>query len=184
LRDEASGPITAWQHYPTADCIDPNSGAMFYYHAHDPQEWGRDEHGHFHLFIRPSIDADYSHVMAIAMTPQGVPHGLFATNGWVTDETMLPADEIMQLLDERWEITRARPSWLVAQWLTAVVTLLRPHAAELLANRDRYIGWNNDEHADEKILEDRGTHILSEMALDFSATLQAVQAEVGRRMAG
>jgi hypothetical protein len=182
FRDEVSGPITAWQHYPSEDCVDPRSGAMFYYHAHDPDDWHRDEHGHFHLFVRPSTDADFTHVMAISMTPQGVPNGLFATNGWVTDESMLPAYEVQQLLVKRWEISRARPSWLVVQWLTAVLTMLRPYAARLLESRDRRLGWSKSRQPNVELLEDRETHILSEMVLDFPATLQAIQAEVGRRV--
>lgn len=182
LRDEESGPIKAWQHYPIDDCVDPHSGAMFYYHAHDPGEWSRNEHGHFHLFVRPAAEAEYSHVMAISISPQGVPNGLFVTNGWVTDETMLLADEVVQLLEERWEISRARPSWLVVQWLGAVLKMLRPHAEALLTQRDNRLGWREGSEPDKELLGDRGTHVLSEMALDFPATLQAVQAEVGRRM--
>ena len=182
LRDEASGPITVWQHYPTDDCVDPRSGAMFYYHAHDPDDWHRDEHGHFHLFVRPFADADFSHVLAVAMTSQGIPNGLFATNGWVTDETMRPADVVLHMLEERWEIARARPSWLVVQWLAAVLKLLRPHTGELLLQRDQRLGWREGSSPNIEILEDRKTHVLSEMALDFPATLQAVRREVERRM--
>jgi hypothetical protein len=182
LRDEESGPITAWQHYPVDDCVDPRTGAMFYYHAHDPGDWNRGEHGHFHLFVRPSAEAEFSHVMAISMTAQGVPNGLFATNGWVTDESMLPAPEVLRLLEDRWEISRARPSWLVVQWLTALLKLLRPHAAELLERRDRRLGWSESRSPNVEILEDRETHILSEMALDLPTVLQAIQVEVGRRM--
>jgi len=177
LRDHGDAPIEPWEHYPEDDCRDPNSGAMFYYHAHHPNEWARDEHGHFHLFVRPSAEGDFTHVMALSMTPYGVPNGLFATNGWVTDEVMLPADQVLQLMDERWEITRARPSWLVVQWISALLKIVRPQLEELLQRRDNAIGWTGDGLSSTGILDDDQTHILSELPLNLIDMLEAVQAE-------
>jgi hypothetical protein len=182
FRDRDGGPIQAWAHYPPDDCRDPESGAMFYYHAHDPDDWDREEHGHFHLFVRPEVDAGFSHVMAISMTAQGVPHALFATNGWVTDEVMVPAAEVLRLLDERWHIARARPSWLVVQWLTAMVKLLRPHAEALLQCRDGVVGWTAEGKSSSGILDDRNTHVLGEMSLDYMGMLEAIQTEVRDRL--
>jgi hypothetical protein len=181
FRDSGETPIEAWEHYPPDDSRDPNSGAMFYYHAHDPQEWNRLEHGHFHLFVRPEADASFTHVMAISMTPYGLPNALFATNGWVTDETILPSQEVMQMLEERWDIARARPSWLVVQWLNAVLKLMQPYAAELLQKRDALLGWTDGNPPSQAILEDRDRHILSDIPIDFMAMLQAVQDEVQKR---
>ena len=183
LRDWGETPIEPWVHYPADDCRDPKSGAMFYYHAHEPEEWDRDEHGHFHLFVRPEADGEFSHVMAISMSAYGVPSALFATNGWVTDEVMRPAGELLQLVDERWEITRARPSWLVVQWLTAMMTLLRPQMEALLEQRDRALRWQLGKAPSTEVLEDRDTHILSELPLDLMETLAAVQAQAQARFA-
>lgn len=182
FRDRSEKPITAWEHYPADDCRDPQSGAMYYYHAHEPEEWHRDEHGHFHLFVRPSADADFTHVMAIAMSAHGLPNALFSTNGWVTDEKMLPANEVMQLLEERWEINRARPSWLVTQWLSSMVKLLRPFTEKLLQLRDQQFTWSDDGKPSGTLLDDRNTHILSELSLDLMAVLQAIQEEAQQRM--
>jgi len=181
FRDEGDGPITVWEHYPADDSRDPETGAMFYYHAHVPKEWDRDEHGHFHLFVRPSPDAEFSHIMAIAMTPYGVPSGLFATNGWVTDETMRPADEILELLEQRWEIARARPSWLVVQWLGAMVKLLRPQAATLLLQRDQVLDWTPEQAPSSEILGDQSRHILAELSLNLVELLEAIQSEAASR---
>lgn len=182
LRDQDDAPIVPWEHYPADDCRDPNSGAMFYYHAHHPSEWSRDEHGHFHLFVRPSTEGDFTHVMALSMTPYGVPNGLFATNAWVTDEVMLPADEVLQLVDERWEIARARPSWLVVQWITAILKIVRPQLEELLQLRDKAIGWTIAPKSTTGVLEDKTTHILSELPLDFLGILEAIQVEGHTRL--
>ena len=182
LRDRGTAPIETWAHYPTDDCIDPKSGAMYYYHAHDPVAWTRQEHGHFHLFVRSEQTHDFSHLMAISMSPQGIPNRLFTTNGWVTDEVMLPAEELLRQLDEGWEIRRARPSWLVAQWLMAMPVLLRPQVTALLRQRDSILGWTRDGHASTQVLEDRNLHLLSEVPLDLVDVLEAVQMEAHTRV--
>ncbi len=182
FRDRSDTPITAWEHYPPADCSDPKTGSMFYYHAHEPEEWHRDEHGHFHLFVRSTAAADFTHAMAIAMTPRGLPNALFCTNDWVTAEKMLPAEEVLQLLNERWEITRARPSWLVTQWLMAMLKLLQPFTEKLLRQRDQHLRWSADGQAYGTLLGDRSVHILSELPLDLMAMLQSIQEETQQRM--
>jgi hypothetical protein len=182
LASQTDQPIEAWVHYPADDCRDPDSGAMVYYHAHDPRDWNRDEHGHFHLFVRADAAGDFSHVAAISMTPYGIPNGMFATNGWVTDESMRPAAEVLRMLDENWMINRARPSWLVLKWLDALLTLTRPWVEKLLSSRDRVVGWGEEGRSLSAILDDRDTHILSELPLDWPAILKSVQAEARNRM--
>jgi hypothetical protein len=182
FRDRSNKPITAWEHYPADDCRDPKSGAMFYYHAHEPEEWDRDEHGHFHLFVRRKADGDFTHAMAIAMTPHGLPNALFSTNDWVTAEKMLPATEVLDLLHQRWEINRARPSWLVAQWLSAMVRLLQPMTENLLQRRDQKLTWSVDGKPSGTLLGDRNTHILSELPVDLIEMLQAIQEEAQQRI--
>ncbi len=183
LRDSTDNPIQAWTHYPQDDCLDPQSGAMVYYHAHDADEWPRDEHGHFHLFVRPAPDQAFTHVAAVSMSAYGLPLALFATNGWVTDERMLPAAEILQLLDNgMWQIHRTRPSVLVLQWLAAFLTLARPFIEQLLLCRDEVIGWTQQAQSNAAILQDRDTHVLSEMPIDWPRILESVQDEVCMRM--
>lgn len=182
FRDRIDKPITAWEHYPPDDCRDPKTGAMFYYHAHEQEEWPRDEHGHFHLFVRSSANADFTHAMAISMTTHGLPNALFCTNDWVTDEKMLPASEVLRLLNECWEINHARPSWLVTQWLTAMLKLLQPFTEQLLLQRDQQLSWSADGAPSAAILGDRSIHILSEQAVDLMAILQAIQEETHQRM--
>jgi len=182
FRERGEAPIEVWAHYPADDCRDPKSGAMFYYHAHDAAAWNRDEHGHFHLFASRGETDGFSHVMAISMSPYGIPKALFATNGWVTDEVMLPANELLELLGEGWEIARARPSWLVAQWLMAMMTLLRPHVAALLQRRDQMLGWTSEGYTSRNVMEDRAMHILSELPLDLMDVLEAIQIEAHTRL--
>lgn len=182
FRDLDDGPIEQWSHYPADDCIDPSTGAMFYYHAHDPGEWPRDEHGHFHLFVRADDGEGFSHFLAVSMTAYGIPGGLFTTNRWVTDETLLPSGDLMARVDDGFEINRARPSWLVNQWLMALVVLVRPQLDVLLRDRDQALDWTNPaEVPSEDQTEDRDRHILSEMPFDLMKVLADVQVEAGRR---
>lgn len=175
-------PIEIWRHYPADDCRDPDSGSMVYYHAHDPEEWQRDEHGHFHLFVRPGAADDFSHAVAISMSAQGVPSAIFATNVWVTDENLVPAAEVLRMLDTNWMINRVRPSWLVLGWLDAFLILTRPWIERLLLLRDREIGWIGERKPTPGVLEDRDTHILSELSIDWAAVLKSVQVEARTRM--
>lgn len=177
LAEQGEQPIQAWSHYPAEDCRDPETGATVYYHAHDPQDWVMDEHGHFHLFVRAAAHKTYTHVAAISMNAMGLPVALFATNGWVTDEQMLPARQILSLLDANWRIQRTRPSWLVLQWLGAFITLARPYIEELLLRRDEVIGWTQGGQSSTGILDDRDTHILSDLSIDWPKILESVQAE-------
>jgi hypothetical protein len=180
LRGYGEQPIESWAHYPAEDCLDAKTGAMFYYHAHDPADWERQEHGHFHLFIRPSAEAKFSHLMALSMTAQGLPTALFATNRWVTDETLLPAAQLLHLLETRWEVARARPSWMVAQWLGALVKLLYPYVAALLLQRDRVLGmFGAAPQADAPVEpDDRTIHVLSDIRFDLMEVLHAIQQEL------
>ena len=95
---------------------------------------------------------------------------------------MLPAAEVLQLLENRWEINRARPSWLVVQWLGAMLKLVSPHISTLLQRRDQLLRWTAESPADSTILDDRSTHILSELAFDFTTLLESVQKEAIARL--
>jgi len=183
FRELGDTPIEQWAHYPADDCIDPVTGAMFYYHAHDPGDWPREEHGHFHLFVRPTADteSEFNHFLAVSMTPYGEPRGLFTTNRWVTDEAMLRADALLARVESRFEINRSRPSWLVTQWLLALVTLVWPHLTELLQCRDEALGWVEGDAPSEETSEDRDVHILSEMPFDLLGILADVRGEAAIR---
>jgi len=113
-----------WVHYPADDAKDPVSGALYYYHAHDEQERDPDEHGHFHTFIRDEEGEGFNHVVAVSMNARGLIRSLFTTNRWVTDELIRPASSMWPRLDD-FVIDLARPSWLVSQWLQAVISLFR-----------------------------------------------------------
>ncbi|MFW6379569.1 MAG: DUF6969 family protein [Guyparkeria sp.] len=178
FRDHRDDGFDYWAHFPADDASDPVSGARFYYHAHDPAEWTSEEHGHFHLFIADEGEPGFAHVVAVSMDGQGRPRRLFTTNAWVTGEALRPAESLLARLPNGFEVNRARPSWLVGRWLSALVALLMPQIRELLVERDRALVAESGEWPDPTVLADRDRHVLSECRLDMEAVLASWSREV------
>lgn len=181
LRDEPDVPLRRWQHYPENDVTDSVTGAMFYYHAHDQSERPPEEHGHFHLFVRPASSEGFAHVVGVSMDAQGQVRTAFTTNRWVTDEAIRPAAEVLALLPDRFVIDRARPSWLISRWLMVVPRLIWPQIVRLLQNRDTALAWGGETELPASVSEDRSRQVLSEEAVDLMAVLSLVQQEARSR---
>lgn len=187
LLGELFGPepeILRWAHYPEGDARDPQSGAMYYYHAHDEGDREAGEHGHFHSFIPDESGEGFNHLVAVSVDARGQLRSLFTTNRWVTDEVMRPAPAIIERLDS-FQIDLVRPSWLVSQWLEAVLLLFRPTVAALLRERDRLLGLDRfpDMAPDSEVLEDRARHVVCERTVSWSAAIRALEAELLAREA-
>ena len=179
-----SSDFTEWEHYPPNDVHDPTSHAQYYFHAHPPDDRDAPDYGHFHTFMRPKgmpagirpagvkhitsvVDNDaMSHLIAISMTPTGMPERLFTTNRWVTGETWYKATDIIAMLD-RFAIDLDHPSPLLNQWLTAMFTLFKPQIEELLMERDRVIAWWRGQHPDSEVFEDRRLEITSSIEISL-----------------
>lgn len=173
-----------WQHYPEGDAQDTSTGAQYYYHAHPPGERSEEEHGHFHLFVRPAQAGipvtplplpDFQapedprdlicHLVAVSVDQQGRLRELFTTNRWVTGENWYKAQDVIQLLSA-FSLTHAQPSWPVNQWLQAVVEAFAPEIAALLQQRDsRILAWE-DEH-EGNVFEDRRLEVASSLRVDL-----------------
>ena len=175
LKYEADSPVIRWQHYPADDVQDPDTGAMYYYHAHAAGERPQDEHGHFHLFIRPEPSAQFSHVVGVSIEARGAVRSLFTTNRWVTDEYIRPAVDLVSMLPDAFVVNRARPSWLVSRWLMMVVRLCEPQIRRLLNARDESLGWTGNGELPVDVAEDRSKNVLSEEFIDIYAVLTLVQ---------
>lgn len=180
-----SGDFTEWEHYPPDDVRDPTSHAQYYFHAHSPYDRDTPDYGHFHTFMRPKgmpagirpakvqnvvppageIDA-LSHLIAISMTPTGMPERLFTTNRWVTGETWYKATDVIAMLD-RFTIDIDHPSPLLNQWLTAMFVLFRPQIKDLLIERDRSIEKWYAQNPDSDVFEDRRLEITSSMEISL-----------------
>lgn len=175
-----------WDHVPAEDVYDPDSGSQYYYHAHPKSEDGTglhdDEHGHFHVFLRgtalegldiPGDKPGIVHLVGIGMNRDGLPIRLFTTNGWVTGETMIPAEALCPRLG-LFEVDHVRPSWALNLWLTNMIVLFRPQIEQLLRKRDRVLRDWQQNYPEADVLEDRVLEVASSLTIDLEATMAAV----------
>lgn len=187
-----------WNHYPEGDVYDAVSHAQYYYHAH-PADERANEHGHFHLFMRPKgmpegvrpapipeyeapedPDDNLSHLAAISMDSAGLPIRLFATNRWVTGEVWYEGDDVCRMLDH-FIIDHAQPSWPVNLWVSGMIRLFDPQIRMLIAARDAAIQRRRKSHPGMNIFEDRDFEVVSECDIDVEAQLAAIEAELSCR---
>lgn len=180
-----SGEFTEWEHYPPDDVYDPTSHAQYYFHAHPPDDRDAPDYGHFHTFMRPKgmpagirpagvknfvppagENEALSHLIAISMTPTGMPERIFTTNRWVTGETWYRAVDVIAMLD-RFAIDLDHPSSLLNQWITAMFVLFRPQIEDLVTERDRVVERWRTRHPDSDVFEDRRLDITSAMEISI-----------------
>lgn len=186
---KGQGPFYEMDHYPEGDVFDRDSASQYYYHAHRDDH---DEHGHFHLFLRdralppdlrpvlgPDGEDRVAHLIAIAMDAWGYPTDLFAVNRWVTDESWLPAQSLIAVLD-RFEIDHAHPSWPVNRWITAMVRCFRPQIEALLRHRDHVLQAWPGSLTD--TLEDRALEITGTVPIDVESWAGVLVREQDRRL--
>lgn len=180
-----------WNHYPEGDAYDPETHSQYYYHAHRED---REEHGHFHTFLRPKgmpsdirpapladfeppegDNAALSHLIAISMDAHGYPTGLFTTNRWVTGEVWYAAEDVCRMV-EIFEMDQARPSWPVNRWITAMLQLFQPEIFDLLSRRDAAVKAWEGKHPDRNTYEDREFEITSEINISVEDKLRQLEA--------
>ena len=187
----AGQPVQADAHYPEDELIDQRRGSQFYYHSHrtDGQE-----HGHLHLFWHATSGGRRryqranerrwartapSHLIAISLDARGLPVGLFTVNHWVTGGHWFDAATTLAQV-ERFHVGPIEGHVHSCRWLTGFVRMYEPLIAELLTRRDARIAQQPDRTA---ALENRDLEVLSAVDIDWSADLDALQAEVVKREA-
>ena len=193
-------PFFEWDHYPAGEVYDGETGSLFYYHAHPPDERGPQEHGHFHTFLKPADlpaeirplpapgkaraeaqAAGLAHLIAISMDGQSRPCRLFATNRWVTGESWHRAKDVVALIDQ-FSIGHARPSWPANRWVTAMLRLFRPQIAWLLEERDRRIAAFARSHPGTDATEVRGLEIVASLSISVEDQRRAVEAALAEAL--
>jgi len=169
--------FTQFEHYPEGDCIAPDNGSRWFYHAHPPEEREEGEHGHFHLFLPRKIFGDAKpligppvknakgkrpaqvvHFAALSFGTDGMPSHWFTTNYWVTTEYMMPADEIAKHL-KKFDMAGAPGDPLVNDWLTAAVSVFHDPIVDLIQQRDAALAESN--------YTDRALEVTSKMNFDL-----------------
>jgi len=186
------GTFYEWDHYPPGDVYDHVTHGQYYYHAHAADQRFDGEHGHVHTVVRPQgmppgirpapvpgyvapedpNDA-LSHLVAIAMTPGGLPFRLFTVNRWVTGEVWYAAEDVIRLL-EVFKIDHAQPSWPVNRWISAMITLFAPQIADLLRARDRKVAAWRETMTEGDVFEDRDLEVTSFLDISIDQQVQRV----------
>jgi hypothetical protein len=174
-----------WEHYPPDDVRDPKTHAQYFFHAHAPEDREHPDYAHFHTFMgskgmpaglapvefdgyapRSGTDGDaMSHLIAISMTPSGMPERLFTTNRWVTAETWYRAPDVIAMLDG-FVVESNDRSPQINGWLTAMIVLFRPQIEQLLIERDRAVERWRLMYPGSDVFEDRRLDITS--SIDIS----------------
>lgn len=160
------------RHFPADDVRDPVSGAQFYFHAHLDDELG---HVHTHLRLAGATpdDDELVHLIGVSLDAYGLPTRLFAPNCWATDDRWRPAAALRALLD-RFTCEAAPRRYVACRALPAMMTLFRPQIDALLDARDAVVA------RDARVLEDRATRLLAEVAVSIDAQLAEVEAALAR----
>jgi hypothetical protein len=116
-----------------------------------------------------------SHLVAIGMSPAGLPVRLFTTNRWVTGETWYRAEDVGRMLD-RFVVDHAKPSWPLNRWIGAMFRLFRPQMLELLQARDVAImNWRRRHRGKVHVFEDRRLEVTSQAAIDLDVQLRSIE---------
>lgn len=154
--------FSQWTHYPQGDAIDPASKARWFYHAHPPEQRDPGEHGHFHIFlplaafdgVQPIASpekeggAKVVHVAALCFDTDGLPTNWIATNQWVTQEHLFPAQAIIARLDLLCLDGAGEGQGIshVGRWLSLALQMCRADIIDLLQERDQALARSAGPH--------------------------------------
>ena len=176
-------------HYPKGDRIDHSTGAQYFYHCHR-ENIERDEHGHFHCFMRyhqipkrikpkllpdwkDNLDNPMTHLVSIAMDRFGQPIRLFSVNRWVTSEIVYEAHHTPLFIKRFKMPTSKDPYWkILDQWVEAMLHLFLPQITWLNHQRDLAMENHCKSQPDINSYEDRAIEELSEISIDLKNQIQ------------
>ncbi|MEM9085376.1 MAG: hypothetical protein AAGB23_05585 [Pseudomonadota bacterium] len=184
---------TFWTHYPKGDARSASCKARWYYHVHAAGSRDEDEHGHFHLFLHrtqlpeglaPKVwppqgedaKAHVTHVIGLSINTLGIPRAWFATNRFVTNEFLYPADVMIDHL-AGFNVDDTKEDDLVNRFVTAMVALYREEIADLLRRRDEmqeHLVADLGEAAYEK---ESGVEVLAQIPIDLDAKISSLELE-------
>jgi hypothetical protein len=175
-------------HYPKGDRIDYNSGAQYFYHCHR-ENLKRQEHGHFHCFLRAAgipdrirpkplpdwdkhIDSPMAHIVAVAMNRYGWPIRLFTVNRWVSAETWYAGRHTPAFV-RKFKFEGDDDHWgVLDSWMESMLQLFAPQIAWLSQQRDETIARWQRAHPDKNAYEARRLEELSELPVNLNAQVR------------
>lgn len=183
---------TFWTHYPKADARSASCKARWYYHVHAPGDRDQNEHGHFHLFLHRSqlpeglqpkvwppqgedAKAHVTHLIGLSIDTAGIPRAWFATNRFVTNEFLYPADVMIEHLPA-FNVDDTREDDLVNRFVTAMVALYRDEIADLLRQRDARQAELVARHGNAVAYEKAsGVAVLAQIPIDLDAKISTLE---------
>ena len=184
---------TFWTHYPKGDARSASCKARWYYHVHAEGDRDDDEHGHFHLFLhrtqlpeglepkvwpplREDAKAHVTHLIGLSINTLGIPRAWFATNRYITNEFLYPADVMIEHLAD-FNVDDTKEDDLVNRFVTAMVALYRDEIAELLHERDARHAELVAELGDAAYEKASGVDVLAQIPIDLDAKISALELE-------
>jgi len=182
---------TFWTHYPKGDARSASCKARWYYHVHAAGDRDADEHGHFHLFLHrdqlpdglePKVwppqgeeaKAHVTHLIGLSIDTLGIPRAWFATNRFVTNEFLYPADVMIDHMPA-FNVDDTKQDDLVNRFVTAMVALYREEIAGLLHQRDARQAELFAAHGEAGYEKVSGKDVLAQIQIDLDAKIGAME---------
>jgi hypothetical protein len=185
-----NGQFNLWDHYPPNEVSDSRHASQYYYHSH---RTSKTEHGHFHLFALLCADGSLrepdmawqddeapSHLIALALNPQGLPIKLFCTNQWVTKGYWFPADQVLARLDQ-FTLQSSRHWALVSRWLMGFVQLFWPQIEAVLHARDVRVAQLRGAREWLDFAADESIEVINTVKLDLHRQIGMIDAFLERQ---
>lgn len=190
LRVLPEGKGKFWKHYPDKDARDAQTKSRWYYHVHAPGSRDEDEHGHFHLFLHRTqlkggpepialppegedAKAHVTHLIGLSIDYQGIPRSWFATNRFVTNEFLYPAEVMIEHLP-LYNVDQTKQDSLVNRFVTAMVALYRDEIADLLRQRDERQAELVAEYGADAYEKASGVEVLASLPIDLDAKIETI----------
>lgn len=128
----------------TIDVSSPDGTYSWFFHSHETTEPSREQHGHFHLFVKtsrpdcPSTPSRKPHLIAIELDHSGDLAGFFVPNCWTTQEDFSPAPEIIPHLSSFYAGDHT-DLILVSLWISAILRIFSEEIKNILIQRDVFV---------------------------------------------
>ena len=184
---------TFWTHYPKGDARSASCKARWYYHVHAEGDRDADEHGHFHLFLHrtqlpeglePKVwpsqgenaKAHVTHLIGLSINTLGIPRAWFATNRFVTNEFLYPAEVMIEHLAD-FNVDDTKEDDLVNRFVTAMVALYRNEIADLLRRRDQMQEQLEADLGEAAYEKASGVDVLAQIPIDLDAKISSLELE-------
>ncbi|MEO0699858.1 MAG: hypothetical protein AAFY81_09100, partial [Pseudomonadota bacterium] len=120
--------------------------------------------------------AHVTHLIGLSINTLGIPRAWFATNRYITNEFLYPADVMIEHLPA-FNVDDTKEDDLVNRFVTAMVALYREEIADLLRERDARHAELVAEHGEAAYEKASGVDVLAQIPIDLDAKISALELE-------